>query len=112
MRLGFFGLFRFAFREMRVNAKKKLGRLLFFLFSFILVVICDGGRGFALQAVIAPRCRAYIEDEAANETKKERDARNKKHEQRVRVGVGVGVGVGVEVGVGIGLVGVGVGVGL
>ena len=44
-----------------------------------------------MQAVIAPRRGAYIVD-GAIETNKERDIRNKKHEQRVRVGVGVVVG--------------------
>ena len=41
-----------------------------------------------MQAIIAPRRGAYIVDDAI-ETNKERDIRNKKHEQRVRVGVGV-----------------------
>ena len=42
-----------------------------------------------MQAIIAPRRGAYIVDDAI-ETNKERDIRNKKHEQRVRVGVVVG----------------------
>ena len=69
-RVRFFGLSRFALHEIRVKIIFFFGCLLFFLSSFILVVKCDGGRGFALQAVIAPRSGAFIEDEAVVETKK------------------------------------------